>query len=43
MNKNKDTYKKMGMIALAAAVVAGIIYLFYRSSKKRNPPAPGSR
>ncbi len=43
MNKTQDTYKKVGLIALVAAVIAGILFLFYRSNKKRNPPAPGNR
>lgn len=40
---NKDTYKKVGLIALVAAVAAGIVYLIYRNNKKRSPPAPGNR
>ncbi len=43
MDMKKATYKKVGLVALVAAVAAGIIYLFYRSSKKRSPPTPGNR
>ncbi len=43
MSTNKNTYKKVGLIALVAAVAAGIIYVFYRRNKKRNPPTQGNR
>ena len=31
---SKDTYKRLGLIALVAALVAGIVYLFYRRGKR---------